>query len=120
MDAAWKEYTQSKAPSADEILAQRQAELAKLDAKAAKSKDAQVSQAWAEHSPKVETPKAEAPKTKQKLEDLIAQSEADATRIKQQKLQEVEEMIEKQKKEIDAALALKKQQMNEMWAAAGY
>lgn len=63
MDAAWKEYTQSKAPSADEILAQRQAELAKLDAKAAKSKDAQVSQAWAEHSPKVETPKAEAPKT---------------------------------------------------------
>lgn len=120
MDAAWKEYTQSKAPSADEILAQRQAELAKLDAKAAKSKDAQVSQAWAEHSPKVETPKAEAPKTKQKLEDLIAQSEADATRIKQQRLQEVEEMIEKQKKEIDAALALKKQQMNEMWAAAGY
>lgn len=120
MDAAWKEYTQSKAPSADEILAQRQAELAKLDAKAAKSKDAQVSQAWAEHSPKVETPKAETPKTKQKLEDLIAQSEADATRIKQQRLQEVEEMIEKQKKEIDAALALKKQQMNEMWAAAGY
>lgn len=120
MDAAWKEYTQSKAPSADEILAQRQAELAKLDAKAAKSKDAQVSQAWAEHSPKVETPKAEAPKTKQKLEDLIAQSEADATRIKQQRLQEVEEMIEKQKKEIDAALALKKQQMDEMWAAAGY
>lgn len=120
MDAAWKEYTQSKAPSADEILAQRQAELAKLDAKAAKSKDAQVSQAWAEHSPKVETPKAEAPKTKQKLEDLIAQSEADATRIKQQRLQEVEEMIEKQKREIDAALALKKQQMDEMWAAAGY
>ena len=120
MDAAWKEYTQSKAPSADEILAQRQAELAKLDAKAAKSKDAQVSQAWAEHSPKVETPKAEAPKTKQKLEDLIAQSEADATRIQQQRLQEVEEMIEKQKKEIDAALALKKQQMDEMWAAAGY
>ena len=120
MDAAWKEYTQSKAPSADEILAQRQAELAKLDAKAAKSKDAQVSQAWAEHSPKVETPKAEAPKTKQKLEDLIAQNEADATRIKQQRLQEVEEMIEKQKKEIDAALALKKQQMDEMWAAAGY
>lgn len=120
MDAAWKEYTQSKAPSADEILAQRQAELAKLDAKAAKSKDAQVSQAWAEHSPKVETPKAEAPKTKQKLEDLIAQSEADATRIKQQRLQEVEEMIEKQKKEIDEALALKKQQMDEMWAAAGY
>lgn len=120
MDAAWKEYTQSKAPSADEILAQRQAELAKLDAKAAKSKDAQVSQAWAEHSPKVETPKAEAPKTEQKLEDLIAQSEADATRIKQQRLQEVEEMIEKQKKEIDAALALKKQQMDEMWAAAGY
>lgn len=120
MDSAWKEYTQSKAPSADEILAQRQAELAKLDAKAAKSKDAQVSQAWAEHSPKVETPKAEAPKTEQKLEDLIAQSEADATRIRQQKLQEVEEMIEKQKKEIDAALALKKQQMDEMWAAAGY
>lgn len=120
MDAAWKEYTQSKAPSADEILAQRQAELAKLDAKAAKSKDAQVSQAWAEHSPKVKTPKAEAPKTEQKLEDLIAQSEADATRIKQQRLQEVEEMIEKQKKEIDAALALKKQQMDEMWAAAGY
>lgn len=120
MDAAWKEYTQSKAPSADEILAQRQAELAKLDAKAAKSKDAQVSQAWAEHSPKVETPKAKAPKTEQKLEDLIAQSEADATRIKQQRLQEVEEMIEKQKKEIDAALALKKQQMDEMWAAAGY
>ena len=120
MDAAWKEYTQSKAPSADEILAQRQAELAKLDAKAAKSKDAQVSQAWAEHSPKVETPKAEAPKTKQKLEDLIAQSEADATRIQQQRLQEVEEMIEKQKKEIDAALALKKQQIDEMWAAAGY
>lgn len=120
MDAAWKEYTQSKAPSADEILAQRQAELAKLDAKAAKSKDAQVSQAWAEHSPKVETPKAEAPKTKQKLEDLIAQSEADATRIQQQRLQEVEEMIEKQKKEIDAALALKKQQMDKMWAAAGY
>lgn len=174
MDAAWKEYTQSKAPSADEILAQRQAELAKLDAKAAKSKDAQVSQAWAEHSPKVETPKAEAPKTEpqkktvkikqkkatakpaeaetvfvdrlpeqtkttkatkeesvfvdrlpeqtktQKLEDLIAQSEADATRIKQQRLQEVEEMIEKQKREIDAALALKKQQMDEMWAAAGY
>lgn len=120
MDAAWKEYTQSKAPSADEILAQRQAELAKLDAKAAKSKDAQVSQAWAEHSPKVETPKAEAPKTEQKLEELIAQSEADATRIRQQKLQEVEEMIEKQKNEIDAALALKKQQMDEMWAAAGY
>lgn len=164
MDAAWKEYTQSKAPSADEILAQRQAELAKLDAKAAKSKDAQVSQAWAEHSPKVETPKAEAPKTEpqkktvkikqkkatakpaeaetvfvdrlpeqtkttkatkeesvfvdrlseqtktQKLEDIIAQSEADATRIRQQKLQEVDEMIEKQKKEIDAALKRRQEQ----------
>lgn len=114
MDAAWKEYTSKQnVPTTEQIFAQRNADAAKL-------KQEQVSQAWAEHSPKVETPKAEAPKTKQKLEDLIAQSEADATRIKQQRLQEVEEMIEKQKREIDAALALKKQQMDEMWAAAGY
>lgn len=114
IDAAWKEYTSKQnVPTTEQIFAQRNADAAKL-------KQEQVSQAWAEHSPKVETPKAEAPKTKQKLEDLIAQSEADATRIKQQRLQEVEEMIEKQKKEIDAALALKKQQMDEMWAAAGY
>lgn len=114
IDAAWKEYTSKQnVPTTEQIFAQRNADAAKL-------KQEQVSQAWAEHSPKVETPKAEAPKTKQKLEDLIAQSEADATRIQQQRLQEVEEMIEKQKKEIDAALALKKQQMDEMWAAAGY
>lgn len=114
IDAAWKEYTSKQnVPTTEQIFAQRNADAAKL-------KQEQVSQAWAEHSPKVETPKAEAPKTEQKLEDLIAQSEADATRIKQQRLQEVEEMIEKQKKEIDAALALKKQQMDEMWAAAGY
>lgn len=114
IDAAWKEYTSKQnVPTTEQIFAQRNADAAKL-------KQEQVSQAWAEHSPKVETPKAEAPKTKQKLEDLIAQSEADATKIKQQRLQEVEEMIEKQKREIDAALALKKQQMDEMWAAAGY
>lgn len=114
IDAAWKEYTSKQnVPTTEQIFAQRNADAAKL-------KQEQVSQAWAEHSPKVETPKAEAPKTKQKLEDLIAQSEADATRIQQQRLQEVEEMIEKQKREIDAALALKKQQMDEMWAAAGY
>lgn len=95
MDAAWKEYTQSNVPSAEEILAQRQAETAKL-------KEAQVSQAWAEHSPKVEAPKAEtvapkaeAPKTEAKVEDIFAQREAEAAR-------------------------LKKQQMDEMWAAAGY
>lgn len=46
----------------------------------------------------------------QKLEDIIAQSEADATRIRQQKLQEVDEMIEKQKKEIDAALKRRQEQ----------
>ncbi len=96
IDAAWKEYTSKQnVPTTEQIFAQRNADVAKL-------KQEQVSQAWAEHSPKVEAPKAktvapkaEAPKAEQKVEDIFAQRKAEEA-------------------------ALKKQQMNEMWAAAGY
>lgn len=86
IDAAWKEYTSKQnVPTTEQIFAQRNADAAKL-------KQEQVSQAWAEHTtvPKQTTAKAE-----QNIADIFAQRKAEEA-------------------------ALKKQQMDEMWAAAGY
>lgn len=86
IDAAWKEYTSKQnVPTTEQIFAQRNAEAAKL-------KQEQVSQAWAEHTA---TPKQTTAKTEQNIADILAQRKAEEA-------------------------ALKKQQMDEMWAAAGY
>lgn len=86
IDAAWKEYTSKQnVPTTEQIFAQRNAEAAKL-------KQEQVSQAWAEHTT---VPKQTTAKTEQNIADIFAQRKAEEA-------------------------ALKKQQMDEMWAAAGY
>ncbi len=86
IDAAWKEYTSKQnVPTTEQIFAQRNADAAKL-------KQEQVSQAWAEHTT---VPKQTTAKTEQNIADIIAQRKAEEA-------------------------ALKKQQMDEMWAAAGY
>lgn len=86
IDAAWKEYTSKQnVPTTEQIFAQRNAEAAKL-------KQEQVSQAWAEHTT---APKQTTAKTEQNIADIFAQRKAEEA-------------------------ALKKQQMDEMWAAAGY
>lgn len=86
IDAAWKEYTSKQnVPTTEQIFAQRNADAAKL-------KQEQVSQAWAEHTA---TPKQTTAKTDQNIADILAQRKAEEA-------------------------ALKKQQMDEMWAAAGY
>lgn len=86
IDAAWKEYTSKQnVPTTEQIFAQRNADAAKL-------KQEQVSQAWAEHTA---TPKQTTVKTEQNIADILAQRKAEEA-------------------------ALKKQQMDEMWAAAGY
>lgn len=86
IDAAWKEYTSKQnVPTTEQIFAQRNAEAAKL-------KQEQVSQAWAEHTT---VPKQTTAKTEQNIADIFAQKKAEEA-------------------------ALKKQQMDEMWAAAGY
>lgn len=86
IDAAWKEYTSKQnVPTTEQIFAQRNADAAKL-------KQEQVSQAWAEHTA---TPKQTTAKTEQNIADILAQRKAEEA-------------------------ALKKQQMDEMWAAAGY
>ena len=86
IDAAWKEYTSKQnVPTTEQIFAQRNAEAAKL-------KQEQVSQAWAEHTT---APKQTSAKTEQNIADIFAQRKAEEA-------------------------ALKKQQMDEMWAAAGY
>lgn len=92
MNAAWQEYTQSNVPTAEEILARKQGETV------------------AEKLPKTKAPTQAAANESRALDEMIAQSEADATRIRQQRLQEVDEMIEKQKKEIDAALKRRHEQ----------
>lgn len=92
MNAAWQEYTQSNVPTAEEILARKQGETV------------------AEKLPKTKAPTQAAANESRAFDEMIAQSEADATRISQQRLQEVEEMIEKQKKEIDAALKRRHEQ----------
>lgn len=92
MNAAWQEYTQSNVPTAEEILARKQGETV------------------AEKLPKTKAPTQAAANENRAFDEMIAQSEADATRISQQRLQEVEEMIEKQKKEIDAALKRRHEQ----------
>lgn len=93
MNAAWQEYTQSNVPTAEEILARKQGETV------------------AEKLPKTKAPTQAAANESRAFDEMIAQSEADATRISQQRLQEVEEMIEKQKKEIDAALNRRLEQL---------
>lgn len=86
IDAAWKEYTSKQnVPTTEQIFAQRNADAAKL-------KQEQISQAWAEHTA---TPKQTTAKTEQNIADILAQRKAEE-------------------------VALKKQQMDEMWAAAGY
>ena len=86
IDAAWKEYTSKQnVPTTEQIFAQRNAEAAKL-------KQEQVSQAWAEHTT---VPKQTTAKTEQNIADIFAQRKAEEA-------------------------ALKNQQMEEMWAAAGY
>ena len=86
IDAAWKEYTSKQnVPTTEQIFAQRNADAAKL-------KQEQVSQAWAEHTT---APKQTTAKTEQNIADIFAQRNAEEA-------------------------ALKKQQMDEMWAAAGY
>lgn len=86
IDAAWKEYTSKQnVPTTEQIFAQRNADAAKL-------KQEQVSQAWAEHTT---VPKQTTAKTEQNIADIFAQRKAEET-------------------------ALKQQQMDEMWAAAGY
>lgn len=86
IDAAWKEYTSKQnVPTTEEIFAQRNADAAKL-------KQEQVSQAWAEHTT---VPKQTTAKTEQNIADIFAQRKAEEA-------------------------ALKQQQMDEMWAAAGY
>lgn len=86
IDAAWKEYTSKQnVPTTEQIFAQRNAEAAKL-------KQEQVSQAWAEHTT---VPKQTTAKTEQNIADIFAQRKAEEA-------------------------ALKNQQMDEMWAAAGY
>lgn len=86
IDAAWKEYTSKQnVPTTEQIFAQRNADAAKL-------KQEQVSQAWAEHTA---TPKQTTVKTEQNIADIFAQRKAEEA-------------------------ALKQQQMDEMWAAAGY
>lgn len=86
IDAAWKEYTSKQnVPTTEQIFAQRNADAAKL-------KQEQVSQAWAEHTT---IPKQTTAKTEQNIADIFAQRKAEEA-------------------------ALKKQQMDEMWAAAGY
>ena len=86
IDAAWKEYTSKQnVPTTEQIFAQRNADAAKL-------KQEQISQAWAEHTA---TPKQTTAKTEQNIADILAQRKAEEA-------------------------ALKKQQMDEMWAAAGY
>lgn len=86
IDAAWKEYTSKQnVPTTEEIFAQRNADAAKL-------KQEQVSQAWAEHTT---VPKQTTAKTEQNIADIFAQRKAEEA-------------------------ALKNQQMDEMWAAAGY
>lgn len=86
IDAAWKEYTSKQnVPTTEQIFAQRNADAAKL-------KQEQVSQAWAEHTT---APKQTTAKTEQNIADILAQRKAEEA-------------------------ALKKQQMDEMWAAAGY
>lgn len=86
IDAAWKEYTSKQnVPTTEQIFAQRNADAAKL-------KQEQVSQAWAEHTT---VPKQTTAKTEQNIADIFAQRNAEEA-------------------------ALKKQQMDEMWAAAGY
>ena len=86
IDAAWKEYTSKQnVPTTEQIFAQRNADAAKL-------KQEQVSQAWAEHTT---APKQTTAKTEQNIADIFAQRKAEEA-------------------------ALKKQQMDEMWAAAGY
>lgn len=86
IDAAWKEYTSKQnVPTTEQIFAQRNADAAKL-------KQEQVSQAWAEHTA---TPKQTTAKTEQNIADILAQRKAEEA-------------------------ALKQQQMDEMWAAAGY
>lgn len=92
MNAAWQEFTQSNVPTAEEILARKQGETV------------------AEKLPKTKAPTQAAANESRAFDEMIAQSEADATRISQQRLQEVEEMIEKQKKEIDAALKRRHEQ----------
>lgn len=86
IDAAWKEYTSKQnVPTTEQIFAQRNADAAKL-------KQEQVSQAWAEHTT---APKQTSAKTEQNIADIFAQRKAEEA-------------------------ALKQQQMDEMWAAAGY
>lgn len=86
IDAAWKEYTSKQnVPTTEQIFAQRNVDAAKL-------KQEQVSQAWAEHTT---VPKQTTAKTEQNIADIFAQRKAEEA-------------------------ALKKQQMDEMWAAAGY
>lgn len=86
IDAAWKEYTSKQnVPTTEQIFAQRNADAAKL-------KQEQVSQAWAEHTT---GPKQTTAKTEQNIADIFAQRKAEEA-------------------------ALKQQQMDEMWAAAGY
>lgn len=86
IDAAWKEYTSKQnIPTTEQIFAQRNADAAKL-------KQEQVSQAWAEHTT---APKQTTAKTEQNIADIFAQRKAEEA-------------------------ALKQQQMDEMWAAAGY
>lgn len=86
IDAAWKEYTSKQnVPTTEQIFAQRNAEAAKL-------KQEQISQAWAEHTT---VPKQTTAKTEQNIADIFAQRKAEEA-------------------------ALKQQQMDEMWAAAGY
>lgn len=86
IDAAWKEYTSKQnVPTTEQIFAQRNADAAKL-------KQEQVSQAWAEHTT---VPKQTTAKTEQNIADIFAQRKAEEA-------------------------ALKQQQMDEMWAAAGY
>lgn len=86
IDAAWKEYTSKQnVPTTEQIFAQRNADAAKL-------KQEQVSQAWAEHTT---APKQTTAKTEQNIADIFAQRKAEEA-------------------------ALKQQQMDEMWAAAGY
>lgn len=68
IDAAWKEYTSKQnVPTTEQIFAQRNADAAKL-------KQEQVSQAWAEHTA---TPKQTTAKTEQNIADILAQRKAE-------------------------------------------
>lgn len=107
MEAAWQEYTQSNVPTAEEILAKKQGETVAAKPTAPK----QTKEPVAEKLPETKAPTQAATDESKALDEMIAQREADAARVRQQ---ELDEMFTKQQKKMEALRKRQEQDFDDL------